>query len=125
MEESQKLTLAIDGGPDTDAREVSELTAQLRQRLLELDVDTVELVRSDEIPEGAKPGDAINLGALLVTLAPTILPAVVGLLKDWLAHRPVRTAKVTIDGDSIELTRASSEDQARLVEAFAERHGKQ
>lgn len=125
MEESTQVTLAIEGGPDTDAREVSELTAQLRQRILELDVDTVQLVRSDDIPEGAKPGDAINLGALLVTLAPSILPAVVGLLKDWLAHRPVRTARVTIDGDSIELTRASSEDQARLAEAFAERHGKQ
>ena len=118
MEESQKLTLAIEGGPDTDAREVSELTAQLRQRLLELDVDTVELVRSDEIPEGAKPGDAINLGALPITLAPTILPAVVGLLKDWLAHRPVSTAKVTIDDDIESPThpRGSSETRRPFAE---------
>ena len=122
MEGKRQLTLAIDGGPDADAREVSELTAHLRQRLLELDVDKVELVRDAETPAGAKSGDSITLGTLLVTVAPAALTAVIGLLKDWLVHRPVQTAKVTIDGDSIELTNVSAADLERLAQAFVERH---
>ncbi len=122
MDGARQLTLAIDGGPDTDANEVSELTAQLRQRLLELDVDAVELVRSQDVPAGAKPGDAISLGALIVTLAPAAMTAVIGLLKDWLTSRPVRSARLTIDGDSIELSNVSPEDQEKLTEAFIERH---
>jgi hypothetical protein len=125
MEDRKELTLAIDGGPGSDDREVAELTSQLRDRLLELDVERVELVRSDEIPEGAKPGDAISLGTLLITLAPSAVTAVIGLLKEWLANRPVRTAKVTIGGDSIELTDASTADQERLAEAFAAKHANQ
>jgi hypothetical protein len=124
VEGRRQLTLAIDGGPDADAREVSELTAHLRQRLLELDVDKVELVRSTEIPADAKPGDAITLGSLLVTVAPAALTAVIGLLKDWLVNRPVQTAKVTIDGDSIELTNVSTADLERLAQAFVEKHAK-
>jgi hypothetical protein len=122
--ESIELSLAVEGGPDTDAREVSDLTASLRKRLLELDVNDVELVRSEDVPEGAKPGDAINLGALLVTLAPAAMTAVVTFLKDWLATRPVRTAKVTIDGDSLELSNVSTEDQDKLAQAFIARHAK-
>lgn len=124
MEGKRQLTLAIDGGPDADAREVSELTARLRKRLLELDVERVEPARSADVPAGSKPGDAITIGSLVITLAPAALTAVVGFLKDWLVNRPVRGAKVTIDGDSIELTNVSTADLERLAAAFVERHAK-
>jgi hypothetical protein len=124
VEAPSHLTLVVDGGSNTDAQEVSALTAQLRQRLLELDVERVELVRSSDIPIGAKPVDAVTIGALTVTLAPALVQAVVELVKSWLGSRPVRSAKVTIDGDSIELTHASQADQDRLTQAFVDRHAK-
>jgi hypothetical protein len=56
------LTVVLDGGSDTDAPELAELTGQLRRRLLELDVERVELVRSAEVPVRAKPLDAVSIG---------------------------------------------------------------
>ena len=124
MEAASQFTLVFDGGADTEPREVSELTTQFRQRLLELEVETVELVRDSDIPVGAKPVDAIAIGGLVVTAAPAVVEAVIALVKAWLSSRPIRTAKVTIGGDSIELTQASPADQERLVQAFVDRHTK-
>lgn len=123
-EAATQLTLVVDAGSATDAEELSSLTTQLRQRLLELDVHEVELVRTAQLPEGAKPVDVVTIGALTVTLAPPLVQAVVELVKAWLSSRPIRSAKVTIDGDSIELTDASEAEQERLTKAFIDRHAK-
>jgi len=71
------MTVATEGGADSDAQEVERLTAQLRRSLLDLDVRAVERVRIDESPPGAEPADAVALGALAVTLVPAVLQAVV------------------------------------------------
>jgi hypothetical protein len=128
METGDDMTqvwLAVDGGDDTDARELADLTAQLRRRLLELDVERVELVHSEDIPPGAKPAEAIAIGALVVTTAPAALKAVVGLVDSWLRNRPVRSATVTIDGDSMELAKISRTEQQQLLQAFLDKHTKQ
>ncbi len=121
-EGSRQLTLRIDGGPDSDREELDSLASQLRCRLLELDVETVEHVRSDQIPPGAKPVDALTIGALIVTLTPVAVKAVVGLVQTWLQHRPVRSATIVIDGDCLELTNPSRADQHQLVQAFIDAH---
>jgi hypothetical protein len=120
----RRLAVVLDGGSDTDAPELAALTGQLRRRLLELDVETVELARSAEVPEGAKPLDAESIGALVVTAAPGLLEAVVALVGQWLTSRPVRSAKLTIDGDSIELSDATAAQQEQLIAAFIDRHSR-
>jgi hypothetical protein len=80
-EGSRQLTLQIDGGMDSDREELDRLTSHLRRRLLELDVETVEHIRSDQIPPGAKTADAFTIGALIVTLTPVAVKAVVGLVE--------------------------------------------
>jgi hypothetical protein len=120
-----QLWLAVDGGDDTDARELADLTTQLRRRLLELDVERVELVRSEDIPPGAKPVEAIAIGALLVTAAPAAFKSVAALVDSWLRNRPVRSAKVTIEGDSIELAKVSRAEQQQLLQSFLEKHAKE
>lgn len=117
------LTVTIEPADDSDEVEVADLTAALRRRLLELDVERVEPVRLTEVPADAKPVDAVALGALLVSLAPPVLTAVVGMVETWLANRPVRSVKVVLDGDVLELAGSSRADQRRLVDAFLRRHG--
>jgi hypothetical protein len=116
------LTVILDGGPDTDTEEVAGLAEELRRRLLELDVEAVDLVRTDDIPMEAKPLEAFSLGALAVTAAAGTVKAVVGLVRAWITARPIRGAKVTVDGDSLELTGASAADLERLARAFIDRH---
>ncbi|QOV34958.1 hypothetical protein IM697_33475 [Streptomyces ferrugineus] len=116
------MTVTLEGAPDSDPAELDELTFQLRGELLELDVDRVDPVRIDDTPVGSKPGDAVALGVLAVTLSPIALRGVVRLLETWMTNRPVRKVRVVFGDDSIDLEDASAEDQRRLVDAFIVAH---
>ncbi|MEU6537134.1 hypothetical protein [Streptomyces sp. NPDC047000] len=118
-----RLHLVLERGEDSDQEELDRLTGRLRDRLLELDVQRVELSRSGRAPDGAKPAGTIALGALVVTTAPFALRSVVRLLQTWLENRPVRAVTLTVDGDSIEVQAVSRADQHRLIEAFIAQHG--
>ena len=122
MSHTLELLVTISPDSDTDDVELDQLTTALRRRLGDLDVEQVDRVRGADVPAGAKPIDAIAVGALVVSLAPPILTAALSLLQEWLANRPVRRIKLTLDGDSIELTAASRDSQQRLIEAFLRRH---
>ncbi len=123
MATADLMTVTLEGAPDSDPVELDELTIQLRAALLELDVDRVEPVRVDETPEGSKPGDAVAVGVLAITLSPIALRGVLRLLETWMANRPVRKVRVVFGDDNIELEQASAEDQRRLVDAFIVVHG--
>ncbi|MEW2075689.1 hypothetical protein ACH4FA_01490 [Streptomyces sp. NPDC017966] len=120
---TERMRLVLAGGQDSDQEELDQLTAQLRERLLELDVDDVEPVRSGDVPDGAKPVDAIAVGALAVTLAPIALRSVLDLVRTWIENRPVRTVSISLGDDSLELEAVSSADQQRIVDAFLAAHG--
>ncbi|WP_030991892.1 hypothetical protein [Streptomyces sp. NRRL S-1813] len=114
-----RLTLVLTGASDTDADELQSLGEQLRRALLELDVEDVQLARQGAAaPEGAKPGEVIAVGALVVTTVPLLVRQVLQLVDTWLRNRPLRSVTVEIDGDTIELRNASAEDQRRLIDAF-------
>ncbi|MGV9316387.1 effector-associated constant component EACC1 [Streptomyces sp. NPDC003691] len=118
-----ELRLVLEQGEDSHPAELDALTRRLRNRLLELDVHRVEADRSGTVPPGAKPGEVISLGALLVVAAPFALRGVVRLVQSWLENRPVRTVTLTVGGDSIEVQHLSSAEQRRLIEAFVAAHG--
>ena len=118
----ERLTIAVEGAPDSDLEEHAQLTTQLRQRLLELEVERVDLVRGGEVPPGSKVADPITIGAIAVTLAPAAIQAVIGLLQSWLKDRPVRSVKLTLGRDSLELSNASPEQLEQLTRAFVARH---
>ncbi|GGQ77876.1 hypothetical protein GCM10010280_25370 [Streptomyces pilosus] len=115
---TQRMHLVLAGGRDSDQEELDALTLQLRERLLELDVDRVELDRSGAVPAGAKPADALAVGVLVVTAAPFVLRSAVDLVRTWIETRPVRTVSITLGEDSLELEAVSPADQQRLIEAF-------
>jgi hypothetical protein len=124
-ERVERLTVVVDGGGDTDQQDIARLTDRLRSQLLQLEVRDVAPIRSGEIPTHAKAGDVTLIGALAISMAPTVLPAAVDLIGSWFQHAPVRSVEVTIGEDSLKLTGASKEDQRRLMEAFLDRHAEQ
>jgi hypothetical protein len=122
--EGTSLLLQVEIGvePDADAAELDEVTALLRQDLLELDVDNVDRPPGGPAPPGTRAVDAAILGSLVVSTGPAVIGAVVRTLEGWLRRRPNRSVKIEIGDDSIELTDASAEDQRRLIESFIARH---
>jgi Effector Associated Constant Component 1 len=116
-----EVKLSIDDEePDPD--EVEELTVKLRRRLLELDVDAVDHPPQPQAPPGTR-GIGTTLGSLVVTLGtPQLLVAVVSTIRSWLSGHGRRSVKIVMDGDTLELTGASSKEQEELIQAWIGRH---
>jgi hypothetical protein len=117
----RSMRLVVSGEDDVDQAELDSLASHLRQRLLELDVEDVRLARADgAAPEGAKPGELIAVGTLVVTLATAVLRPTLRLIETWMQNRPVRTVTLDIDGRVLELGHASKDQQQQAMDLYAE-----
>jgi hypothetical protein len=54
--------------------------------------------------------------------SPGILASVVGWIRAWLARTRARSVRLSIDGDTIEVTGLSSAEQQRLIDLWVSRH---
>ena len=119
-----RMAVEVNPLPDADAAELAELIGLLRADLLETDVEAVELVREQGAPPGTKAVDAVAVGKLLVELSQTVpvLRSVIAAVRGWVSRRGVRSVKIQLDGDVLEITHASGEEQHRLVDAWIARH---
>lgn len=116
------LALGLDS--DTDPEEAERLGQQLRMEVLRLDVENVKPALPDVAPEGAK-GPGLDWGTLLVTFgaAGGVFTSVVAVARDWLSrHVSAQRISLTIDDDTIVLGRASSEERAKLIDVWVQRH---
>jgi len=67
-----------------DQTKTDRVTRQLRSELLNLDVDSVEILREGDAPPGTmSAAEAITLGALAVIILPSVIPALIEYLKVW------------------------------------------
>src|SRR4051794_14243690 len=95
---------------DSDDRELAQLATRLRSELLATDADRVDPVRTGDAPPGTKGLEVLALGHLVVQVASIpALRRVVAALRDYVARQPVRSVKLTIDGDVLEVTAVSDE----------------
>jgi hypothetical protein len=117
-----RLRLDVGLGEEADAAELDDETAQLRDELLELDVSRVERPTAGPAPEGARAAEVAVLGTLLVEVGRGVIGGVVRAIEAWVVRRRTRSVKLTLDGDSIELSNVSDADQRRMLEVFLVRH---
>jgi hypothetical protein len=119
-----ELRVVLDPDPEVDPEDRERLGRQLRDELRALDVDEVTTVEGGPAPPGSK-GAATLLTEWLVTLSGGggVFVSVIGTIKAWLGSRAgAHKVTVTIDGDTLELSSASPEERAQLVETFVRRH---
>lgn len=73
---------------------------------------------------GAK-GVADGTGALIVSLSDSaLLVALVGVLRSWISRDRDRKVTIRIGEDSVEVARASEQQQAQLIQAWLDRHAR-
>lgn len=111
--------------PDADDERLSDLTQNLRTDLLELDVDSVERLKQGEAPPGTRAIELAAIGTLVVVLKGSVQLAeqVVSTVRSWLDRTPegeksTRTLKLTLNGQTLELSAATEAQQQQLVEQF-------
>ena len=111
------------------AEQLEVIGELLRDELLGLDVSSVQRLTDVEAPPGSHGLDIAALGGLLVSLpaTPALLSALVDLVGGWLGRSRQlsgrRSVRIESDGDVLELSQVSSEDQSRLIDAWLQRRG--
>jgi hypothetical protein len=89
-------------------------------------VEQVSRLPAGEAPEGSRAFEVMAIGGLLVTLGNSAqaLGKVIGVVRAWLARSPgpVRTVRLELAGDVLELSQASATEQQRLIDLFVTRH---
>ena len=123
MDGELRLLVTEDGA---DAERVDLLTGHLRRDLDQLDVDDVRPLAGGAAPAGTRAFDVAVVGGLIVSLGTSAqaLGSVLAAVRSWLSRSPgpVRTVRLELDGDVLELSQASASEQERLIELFASRH---
>ena len=110
--------------PDADPEVIERVTRHLRVELHDLPWESLDTVPGPPPPGKAK-GDPATMSAILLglTAAGGVLPGLINLVGDWLNRQSGRhRVAISIDGDTIELGKATSEEQRHLVDAFIRRH---
>jgi hypothetical protein len=115
-----QVEVALDD--DAELSELDEETVGLRDELLELNVDAVDRPRDGLVPEGARGAEVVLAGTLLVAVGKEVIGSVVRSIESWVAQRRSRSVKVSLGGDSIELSKVSEAEQRQLLDAFLTRH---
>lgn len=118
------LKLQFESRATDDAEDLERLTLQLNDELMALDVEAVDLARTEKTPDKAKSPTAIDLGTLLLTLAASggVITTLINVLKSWLNRHERRSITLEIGGDKLEVTGVSSEEQQKLIDAWINRH---
>lgn len=116
-------SVEVRGQDDSDPEEVDELARSLQQELLAVGVDDAQPAMAGRPARGAKAGDALQLGAILVATSPVALQGVIEAVRHWAGMRPVRKVTITIADDTLSLEGATQSEQEDLVKAFLARHG--
>jgi hypothetical protein len=109
-----QLDLALAGA---DAEEVDEATRDLQRELSELDVEVSRRAAGDP-PPGTRAIEVAALGSLVMKVGSTAVGPVARVLQGWLARRSGRTIKLTLGGDSIEISGGSAAYQQQMIETF-------
>ena len=122
-EQIATLNLAIRTEDEVDPEYLAKLTEQLRNDLLEIDVEDVALPSAEKSPEGSK-GDAVTWGQLVIALAASggVFTTMITLLQSWVTRHERHTLTLEMDGDKLEIAGISSKEQKRLIDEWLNRH---
>lgn len=122
------VSVREDEAPTEQVERASDL---LRDVLLELEVDSVRRLTHGEAPPGSRGVDLAAIGGMLVSLpaTPGMLSGLIDAIRNWL-RRPgseavPRSVRIEIDGDVLELSHATSDQQSRLVDDWLQRRAYQ
>jgi hypothetical protein len=116
-----ELKLKINQLPQDDERDMERITRQLSEELRALDVNKVDFVMKEGVPQGAKSVGAEIWGQLLVSLFASggLAANLIGVLQDRV-RRDGHSIKISRKNESgateeIELTGSSTKGEEELI----------
>lgn len=120
-----EVLLVVPPDPEMDPEAEEQAARSLRTEIADLDIESVRPGPSAPAPDGAMGIEDIAPGAIAVALSPSsgAFTALIETVRSWLARSSGRhRVSLTIDGDTIELERATDAERRDLIEAYIRRH---
>lgn len=119
MPENDKVEFIVEiHAQEATTDEIDRMARNLFFELRELDVESVEFVGGESVPDGAK-GDPITTGAIAIAVLPVVLPKIVEVIQGWLLRGSNRTVKFKgkVNNQAVDFE-GSSEDLQKLLESL-------
>lgn len=119
------LSLQISAG-EADRETLDRLTRDLRNELLDLDVESVELAAGGSAPQGSKGAEALSIGALAISVFPALIPKLVDFLQSWSLRGENRKVNIKVQAQDrsieVEYSPASMtpDELKRLVDTLSQ-----
>lgn len=120
MHDIQEMIISI--ATDGDDSELDMLRMDLLEELSILPVNAIEPVTPGEVPANARGFDAIGLGKLMVKSGPNVSRRVVNAVHSWLQRSSASSVDLTVDGDSVTLSKAPTAEQGKALDQFITKH---
>ena len=116
-EKTIQLQLNFGAGQYADEEKKEKATRQLREELMELNIESVDFVSAGKVPGKAKAVDLVIWGKLLMTLAASggVLTTLIGAVQSWLTRNNQRSIILDVNGNKLEIKGISSDEQTRLA----------
>jgi Effector Associated Constant Component 1 len=114
-----EVVLRVDAGADDES---AELALRLRDELRDADVVSVQLQRAGASPPGAKMGEAVEWGTLVVGLVSSgALTALLTTAGSWVTRQHTARIHIKVGEDELLLTGMPSDEQRRLIDEWLAR----
>jgi hypothetical protein len=97
------------------------LTRQLLSELRDLNLESAKLGSGEPAPQGTKAVDPVTVGAIAITVLPTLLPKVVDFVQAWALRGQGRTIKFKgkVAGQTIDFE-GSADDLNKLIAVLSQ-----
>jgi hypothetical protein len=116
-----RLMLALEE-EGADLQRLAEDLIHLAGEIDQLDGAELSPVIAGDALAGARSGNGFEVAAVVVALGGPSLPALIGLLRDWLTRRAAGTIKLKLGEDELTIDRAPTDLQQQVLQEFLDRH---
>ena len=124
VEQLARLGVSIEAEPDADREELVALAVRLREWLLPLSIESAEFTVASQAPSGSRSAGMFIAGVLTVVVARSseLFTKLIDVVQSWLSRSGARSVRLELDGDVLEVTGISREDQRELIRTWIDRH---
>jgi len=115
------LSLTLTPDDESSAEQLDDMTRQLREELLELGLDSIELPSTASTELGAKSGIDPVIGSLIVGVSVAAVPKLLEAVQSWLARdrgRVLKIKRTKANGESVEVECPADMSAEEVKERF-------
>jgi hypothetical protein len=113
-----QMKLHIQPEKEDDKQEVDSLTRNLRDDLLNLDVEDVHLLY-EKPPPDSRALDGVAIGSMIVDIiSGGAIKEVTQTVQRWIQRNENRSITIEMDDEKIDVTDISDKDQGKIIDSW-------